>query len=780
MFSPLRYLSVVVIFAALALVAGAGERGLPPFEPVPIPPPPHPVIQRDLTLTDMKVQLRIDGALATTTIRQTLRNDGYAVAEGQYLLPLPRGASVSNFSITDGDQKLEAKLLPADQARQTYQDIVRKMRDPGLLEFEDSATYSVSVFPFQPGQSRTIEVKFQQTLGGTTDLVQYNLPLRWAGWSRLGGGVPLTISYEVNSDFPLGSISSPSYEVSVNRQGDQRAFGSYEGTVSHFSSDFALNIGRRTGDFAATLSCYPGSGGEDGYFLLSLLAALPKSEKHVGKDVVFILDKSGSMEGEKIDQARGALRFVLDQLQGDDRFNLLYYSDAVTPLFDSITRASADNLGKARSAVDSLTADGGTDIYTALQLGSRQIAPTEKPSYALFLTDGLPTVGNTDVNEIISAAKKNFDPNVKLFVFGVGYDVNTTLLDSLSYDHHGTATYVAPGENLESKVSEFYGRMASPALTDIKLELDGFDEYDLMPRELPDLFHNHEVFICGRYRGAAPRSVTVKVSGKGESGGRTLSAQVAPVTGSESAGAARLWATRKVSYLIDQVRLKGDNKELLDEIERLATRFGIVTPYTSYLITEPGMAPMARRQQLEENIAQSRDDQSGQAAVGRSAYNQANQAADKSAAPQAAGQTAGGAPPPPAASPVPPPPSTIGDLDSRAGDALRRQGQADLTSTVNYVNSLTFLRDDSDPQHLRWIDVRFDKNKQSVIKVQTYSDAYFDLLAVDGLLADYLAQGENVVLVIGDIALETTTDEVNTSSSDLAKLKDALSREQQF
>jgi Ca-activated chloride channel family protein len=766
---------------AASALAQRDEKIRPP-EPIPMPLP-HPVIQRDLTLTDMKVEVRIDGAMAQTTIRQTLRNDGATVAEGQYMLPLPRGASVSSFALSDGDLRLEGKVLDANTARQTYQEIVRKMRDPGLLEFQDSATYSVSVFPFQPGQSRTVEVKLQQALGGTTDLVKYELPLRWAGWSRLGeygNGVPLLIKYEINSSFPLGSVSSPNYDVSVNRQGEQRAFGSYEATVSHFSSDFTLNMGRRTGDFAATLSCYPGTSGEDGYFLLSLLAAMPKQQKQIAKDVVFILDKSGSMEGEKFEQARGAMRFVLDQLHDSDRFNFINYSDAVTPLFKSISTANSENLGKAREQVDRLTADGGTDIYSALETGSRQIAPVERPSYAIFLTDGLPTVGNTNVTQIISAAKTNFDPKVKLFVFGVGYDVNTTLLDSLSYDHHGTATYVAPGENLESKISEFYSRIASPALTNVKLELDGLDEYELMPREIPDLFHNHEVFICGRYKGHAPGRVTVKVTGTGDDAQRTYTANVTPVAGADSASSARLWATRKVSWLIDQVRLKGDNKELVDEIERLATRFGIVTPYTSYLITEPGMAVADRRRELVENIAAARDDESGQAAVGRSAYNQANQSAAKSAAPQAAGQTAGGAPPPPAAEAEPfldrayvkYSPGWFGYYLDEDGKKLSGAGSADSGSTVNYVGSQTFKRDDSRQDRVRWVDMRFEK--QGTVKVQTYSDAYFKLLADYDWLSDYLAQGESVVLVVGDIALETTPDEVKTSVADLGKLREAL------
>lgn len=781
-----------LIFAVIYTVAlAAGEKMLPPAPP-PMPlPPQHPIIQRDLTLTDMKVDIKISGGLATTTIRQTLRNDNQWVAEGQYMLPLPTGANVSGFAIIDGDQRLEPKTLDATEARKVYEDIVRKMRDPGLLEYVNNTTFSVAVFPFQPGQSRTIETSFSQTLQGTSELQSYLLPLRWAGWSRLAdyNGIPFTLTYDIASSYPLGTISSPTFGLSVNRNGDMQASGSYEGRMTHFGSDFTLNIGRRSGDFAASLMCYPGDSGEDGYFLLSLLAAPPKDAKYVPKDVLFVFDKSGSMSGDKIEQAKGALRYVLGRLQSEDRFNLIYFSDGVNPVFDSMKPATADNTAAARSAVDGLTADGGTDINSALAQGSDMLRGGGKqelgsrPRYVVFLTDGQPTVGETNVDSIISNAKGKFDAAVKLFVFGVGYDVNTTLLDTLSYDHHGSASYVTEGEDIEVKVGQFYSKIASPALIGIKLNLDGLDEYDITPHELPDLFHNTELFISGRYRGSPSGSVKVSVSGTGDSGqSSTYSASITPASGRQNNQVARLWATRKVSYLLDQIRLKGDNKELIDEVDRLATRFGIVTPYTSYLITEPGMYfdRDERVNNLGSMVAESRKDESGEMAVGRSKQSQMNQAADNAAAPQSAGATAGGGGgrsgtvfDPAYGLPAPP----------EQSEEDRKAGSADTGSTVNYVNSRTFVQqtldgsDSNGRQRLQWIDSLKQDKGQRNIRVQAYSDAYFELLDDYPQLGDYLAQGENVVLVLSDkLVLETTSDEVQLSSSDLSELKTAISK----
>ncbi len=782
-----------LIFGAVYTVARAqgGDRKIvPPPVPIPMPiPPQHPIIQRDLTLTDMKVDIKVTGGVASTTIRQTLRNDNQWVAEGQYMLPLPAGANVSGFALIDGDQRLEPQTLPKDEARRVYEDIVRKMRDPGLLEYINSTTFSVAVFPFQPGQSRTVEVSFSQTLGGTTELQSYLLPLRWAGWSRIGdyNGVPFTLTYDIDSSYPLGTISSPTFGLSVNRNGDNKASGSYEGKLTHFGNDFTLNIGRRSGDFGASLLLYPGDKGEDGYFLLSLLAALPRDAKYVPKDVLFVFDKSGSMSGDKIEQAKGALRYVLGRLQSEDRFNLIYFSDGVNPVFEGLKPASADNTAAARSAVDGLTADGGTDINSALSQGSDMLRGGGKqelgsrPRYVVFLTDGQPTVGETNIDSIIANAKSKFDPSVKLFVFGCGYDVNTTLLDTLSYDHHGSASYVSEGEDIEVKVSQFYAKIASPALIDLKLNLDGLDEYDITPAQLPDLFHNTELFISGRYRGT-PGSVTVNVSGSGDGGKqRTYTAKVTPVSGRQNNQVARLWATRKVSFLLDQIRLKGDNQELINEVDRLATRFGIVTPYTSYLITEPGMYfdRDARNAQLLDGMIAAREDESGEMAVGRSKQAQMNQAADNAAAPQSAGATAGGGG------------GTPGNLfDPMYGQPApapkaekdRKGGSADSSTTVNYVNSQTFVRqgdgapDKEGRAQYQWVDARYEAKSQRSIKVQAYSSEYFELLDEYPELGDYLSQGENVVLVLNDkLVLETTLAEVKLSSSELRELKEAIS-----
>jgi Ca-activated chloride channel family protein len=460
---------------------------------------------------------------------------------------------------------------------------------------------------------------------------------------------------------------------------------------------------------------------------------------------------------------------------------VLYYSEAVTKVLESPRSASSDNIAAARGEVEKLTADGGTDINSALASAAQMFMMPNKgdtagrPHYAIFLTDGQPTVGEVSVDKIISNAKDSFPDNVKLFVFGVGNDVNTTLLDSLSYAHHGSASYVSEQEDIEVKVSQFYAKMSSPALTNLSISIDGLEERDMMPRELPDLFHNTELFITGRYGGHPADAVKLSVSGKGEGGvDKTLSATISSNVSSGNNQVPRLWAARKVSWLLDQLRLRGDNQELLSEVDRLATRFGIITPYTSYLITEPGMYfdIASRLGDLEGTVAEAREDEAGAAAVGRSKQSQVNQDAVNAAAPQSAGQAAGGA----GGNADYQPPVAYDAAEVEAKDKLRRKGNADPFQAVNYVNEQTFVRQDLPDMRIQWVDARIDTAQNARrVKLTTYSDAYFKLIGDHPELADYLSQGESVVLWLSDsLVLETTVEEVSTPQSDIDDIEKAL------
>jgi Ca-activated chloride channel family protein len=328
--------------------------------------------------------------------------------------------------------------------------------------------------------------------------------------------------------------------------------------------------------------------GKDGYFLMLLSPKSDlKSTEREAKDIIFVLDTSGSMSGEKIDKAKSALRFGVDSLFDDDRFNIVSFSGEEHLMATGLVQATKEGKQKGHAFIEHLRAEGGTNINDALVTALKQLGPAGRTQMVVMITDGLPTVGITDINKICDNIIKENGGRARLFCFGVGYDVNTTLLDRLSLDNRGTTDYIEPAEDLEVKVSSFFAKVNYPVLTDLHLDLGGVQSDMVYPRALPDLFKGSQLVLVGRYKDSASNS-TVRLKGKigGKERSFSFAGQSFPQETSQNEFLPRLWATRRVGYLLEQIRLNGANKELVDEITSLGTRYGIVTPYTSFLITE--------------------------------------------------------------------------------------------------------------------------------------------------------------------------------------------------
>jgi Ca-activated chloride channel family protein len=305
------------------------------------------------------------------------------------------------------------------------------------------------------------------------------------------------------------------------------------------------------------------------------------------KDVCFVVDTSGSMAGPKMEQARKALLFCLANLNAGDRFDIIRFSTEAEPLHGKLVDASDENVKKAYAFVRDLKPRGGTAIADAMQRAlEAQNRDPSRPYVVIFLTDGQPTIGETNPDRIVERVKTSGMPRV--FSFGIGTDINTHLLDRIANATRAVSQYVLPDEDIEVKVSSFYTKIQSPVLSDVRLAVNnesGIRVSQVYPSVLPDLFKGETLMAFGRYTGSG--RATVRVSG-------TLNGQptefVADVNFAEHetdhAYIPRLWATRRVGWLLEEIRLNGESRELKDEVVRLAREHGIVTPYTAYLILE--------------------------------------------------------------------------------------------------------------------------------------------------------------------------------------------------
>jgi Ca-activated chloride channel family protein len=668
--------------------------------------PPLPMEQ--LQIKYHHVDVTIDNQMVTTRVDQVFYNPNDYTIEGTYVFPLPLDAVVSKFVLWIDGKPVEGKVLDASQARQIYEDIVRKLADPALLEYIGRGAVQARVYPIPPQGERQIELEYQQALTAENGLVKYQYPLNTEKFSA----IPLesvTVNVNIHSNLPIRAVYSPSHPVEVSRQDEKNVLVSYEATNIKPDTDFILYFSTGENEAFHLLSYLDplDANDSDGYFLMLLAPKIGGEVEMVAKDLILVLDRSGSMEGEKFQQAQTAITYIIERLHPEDRFYLLTFSSDTEAFSDRLV--SASQADEAVDWINRMGAMGSTDIDRAL-MEAAAVVESDRPTYMIFLTDGLPTRGVTDSNQILMNAGKELPDNVRLFPFGVGYDVDTFLLDSLAQNQHGLSTYIQPGEALDERLSKFYEKISTPVLTDLQIDFGGLDVYDVFPTPLPDLFEGNQVIITGRYRDGKKTDLTVTGIANGKEKNYRYSSQRFAdgenPSDQEFISLPRLWATRKIGYLLNQIRLQGADQETIDQIVQLSLRYGIVTPYTSFLVTED--MPMGAEAQQEaaqdaysQYLVQPTAAPSGMDAVQKAAEGGAMSQADQAAAP------------------------TISDQA-----ALRSAG------------GRTFLMKDES-----WIDTTYDPETMSPIKIEFMSEDYFTLAVSDANLAAAFALGEQVLVV---------------------------------
>lgn len=760
----------VCIFMVTVLAAAGGlataqtiiidPRPVPPiFPPHPRPPrlprlrPPLPrprPPQRDTPLQVKKhaVDVSIVDGVAVTTIDQVFFNQHDRTVEGTYIFPLEDGVAISKFSMYVNGQEIEGKLLGVEEARRQYESIVARMRDPALLEYIGTRMFRARIFPINPKGEARVKLSYTQMLATDAGLVRYRYPLSTD--KHLGRPVEtVSVLVNVESKVPIKSVFSPSHKLAVSRPSDHKISASYEGNNVFPNKNFDLYYALSDKEFGMTVLTYRESG-RDGFFLVRIAPpARTSAEDVLPKDISFVIDTSGSMAGEKMDQARAALKFCLANLNRQDRFNIISFSHEPTTFRDVLAPATAETVEEARRFADKLRATGGTNINDALiaALNSSLHAETPRPYLIVFLTDGQPTIGVTDPDEILKNIAGRNSGRTRLYVFGVGYDVNTTLLDLLAEQNRGTRDYVEPGEDLELKLSSFYRKVSEPVLGDLLLSFGDLKVYDMYPPRLGDLFAGGELVVTGRYQGEGAKAVELNGTRRGTRE-RFVYETMFPGEQRAHEFLPRLWATRKVGFLLDQIRLHGENKELRDTVVQLASEYGIVTPYTAYLITEPGSItrrPGGRGRVLRDALQQGAPFDKNDKEAARWAF-------------LPPGANGGGASASPHRRGAKVKASKIAQAfrqTNHADIALRslqlaepKKGERDR-ELVTRVGTRTFYRVGE-----RWIDADYD-DEVSTEKVELFSEAYFELIRKYPELAKCFALGEWVVAVVDGTAYET-------------------------
>jgi Ca-activated chloride channel family protein len=580
-----------LLLGVLVLAVGSQARAAGLLVPDDVKLPP-------LAMVHHKVTVAIEDQVAVTTVEQAFRNHTDRNLEATYLFPIPKGASVNKFTMWVDGKETAGELLDAKKAHQVYTDIVRRTQDPGLLEYLGNNLMRLRVFPVPPKKDQKVKISFTSVAPMEQGVVEYVYPLKTDG-KGTRTLEEFSVKLTIKSQHPIQNPYSPTHAIDVKRFGDREVAVEFEKNQALLDKDFQLFYGLGNQEIGLTPLAYRPVTSEDGYFML-LISPQTESMKatRVPRDLVLVLDTSGSMSDLKMAQARKALKVLLGQLGPNDRFGLISFASSVRKFEDHLVAGDADRLEKAQKWVDDLRAGGGTAIMPALDaaLDLRTKDPARSFTIAFF-TDGIPTLDERNPDKIVKnvLARAEKTENTRIFAFGVGDDVNAAMLDQLADATRAVSTYVRPAEDIEAKAAALNAKISHPVMTNVKLTSTNVKLHEIYPPRLPDLFHGGQLVVIGRYTGQG--AAAIKLTGLVGQEERELVYELTfpPKTNDGKEFVEHLWARRKVGYLLDQIRVSGESKEVVEEVTALAKKYGIATPYTSYLVVPDAPMPVVRR-----------------------------------------------------------------------------------------------------------------------------------------------------------------------------------------
>lgn len=573
-----------------------------------------------LKINHHHIKIGVKNQLATTKVEQIFVNPNDFEVNGMYIFPVPDDVVVSNLSLSIDGELVNGKLLSQEESRQIYRHSARYSDNKAIMDYIGTRAFVVEVSQIPAYGERRVQFEYSQIISADSGLTKYTYPLSLAK-SASAPIRNLLVEIEIESEDELRTVLSPSHEVTIDRKDDRHVRLSYEGTDVDPDDDFLCYYAVSDENFGITLLTHRADEKEDGYFMLLVSPKYEvKQTEIVEKDFIFVLDRSGSMARRKIEQAKAALRYCVQNLNDGDRFNLILFNEDISSLADSLNRgeewfggerwndaaALSDKLidveggrEKAFAFIDDIDGRGMTNINDALLTALAETPDPNRPRIIVFLTDGQPTAGVRNpalILENVSKANKNLS---RIFVFGVGYDVNDHLLDKMAADNGGTRNYVTPDEDIEDAVSSLFRKMNEPVLVDVGINFGQIIIKELTPKNLPDLFREDQLTILGRYEGHGDTILKLRGiigSEQHEFSKNVHFSELEP----DNDFLPHLWAEGRVTELVDEAALNGGNEELHKEIERLSKKYGVRTPYTSFIAADDGSLKTNYRSTLSD------------------------------------------------------------------------------------------------------------------------------------------------------------------------------------
>ena len=564
---------IVLIFPIFAYASGI----------IAIPPMPNLGIDKTyLSVESYNANIKVSENITHVSIDEIFVNPYNKQVEGTFLFPLPQGASVNKFSMVIGGKLIQGKIFEKNEARRMYEKIVRLLVDPALLEYVGRNTYRASIAPIAPNGKIKVHIEFIYTLPRTGNSYYITCPLSGLKYSK-DPVKSIVITGNIEGSKDIVNLYSPIYPLDSEIDGTEATF-SLEKTNTNPDKDLLIYFSQDIKEVSGALLTYEKDSDEDGYFMFLISAAQRKKEAGMPKDIIVLLDKSGSMTGEKIKQAKEALTFIVKRMKKNDRVRVITFSSNVRILNPGwVLCSDKKGIQNLITQIKRIGASGGTNIYSALSQAFFLNMRKNAAHYVIFLTDGMPTVGIKDESKIEQLVGDKIRDK-RLFVFGIGDDVNLEFLTKLFRKGRGQGEFIL-GKDIETAISAFYAKIEDPMLSNIQITYPEIF-YEIYPKDVQDLFWAQNLILLGRYEKGKTDNIKLILKGDTTNGPSSYFFQSDISPNSINNFIPYLWASRKIGYLLEEIRLNGETKELVNSVIALSKKYGVITPYTSYLVNE--------------------------------------------------------------------------------------------------------------------------------------------------------------------------------------------------
>jgi Ca-activated chloride channel family protein len=704
---------------------------------------PRPIMdcRPNISRTRSDVHVELVDRVLKYEVEERFVNRGATVGEADYLFPLPANAAFQDLKLSINGELVSGETMNAGEARRIYEQIVRSQRDPALVEWMGHGLLRARIFPLNPGEEKRVVVRFQSVAPREGDALRIDYfrgAAQGTPTTHDGGTSAFTLSFRPTPE--LGTPFSPTHSLDVSDRDGRR-----EATVRGDARDVTLLVPVRR-SAGASISMLPyAPGNEDAFALVTVTPPLAARNETTPRDITLVLDVSGSMQGRKMEQARVAGRQLLGTLRPDDRFRIIDFSSDVRSFRDDFVAATSNNVRDANRYLDALEAVGGTNIEGALREAMRPSPSDGRLPLVLFVTDGEPTIGERNADQLAALGSDRGARGIahrRIFTFGLGSDVNVSLLEQLALEGRGTAQFVRPEESVERMVGIVANRLVDPVMTDVRVRVEGDVKLaKVLPAQPTDIFADRDLVLLARYSGSGHGRIIVEGTRRGAPVQFTSNVDF-PDRDRQNAFVARLWAAQRVGFLSAEKRRNGGGGEVDDEIRMLGERYGIPTEFTSYLVTEPRFAAF-NRQGVAGGTASPANAPALAAADARSLRFESAKAASA----QRSVNTVAALDSMRAMAPAPAPRNGGGPVGEIAAASTR------------VVNGHTFVLRDG-----VWSDARYTTS-MSTTKIKPFSKAYFDIVAQLPELRSALALGDRVVVVGRDRAISFGDDGVSELSA---------------